>query len=112
MALEHRKQLAGHASEAQTLAFLRDLRDDFDLNTQTGVGLYGPSDTVLAFSSNQSRADIFSVADSSNAVIRAGEQGGWRRPGMLASQCLITLNENAFERNVFTIVGKDRERNY
>lgn len=109
IALNHREQLAGQLSEAQVLASLRHIREKVKPETSSVPRLFAPPDAVLVNFSNWSRADIFNVVDFSGAVVRAG---GTDPPGKLASQYHGSLSDNSAMRNVFIIVGKDREGNY
>lgn len=86
IALENRRHLVEQSTEAQVLAFLRELRCQAKTESDPAL-LCGESDVVLQPFTNWTRANISKVADFSPAVICAGETGRSRTnpPGTLCS---------------------------
>ncbi|KFA81220.1 hypothetical protein S40288_07880 [Stachybotrys chartarum IBT 40288] len=113
IALENRRHLVELSTEAQVLAFLRELRCQAKTESDPAL-LCGESDAVLLPFTNWTRANISKVADFSHAVIRAGETGRSRTnpPGTLVFHHAQSMQSAAGTTNVVVVLGKDHGDNY
>lgn len=114
IALANRTSLAAQATEAQVLAYLRELippaaakKNAMDAATL----LCGPPDAVLVPFTNWTRAEFAQVIDFGGAVVDSasldGVEGGKRTRGKLAYHHASSMVPNPGARNVFVILGRE-----
>lgn len=114
IALQNRRQLMEQSTEAQVLAFLRELQRESKSGGDPATYLCGQSDALLLSFTNWTRANVFKTADFSPAVVRAGETGQSRSnpPGTIVFHHAQSMRQGAAVRNVFVVLGKDHGDNY
>ncbi|KAF2815249.1 uncharacterized protein BDZ99DRAFT_506437 [Mytilinidion resinicola] len=112
VALENRRHLMEQSTEAQVLAFLRELRSTS--GSDPALVLCGEPDAVLMPFTNWTRADFFKTADFSPALVRAGETGPSRSnpPGTMVFHHAQSMRQGPTVRNVVVVLGKDYGDNY
>lgn len=113
IALVNRQHLMDQSTEAQVLAFLRELRREWNSSSDPAL-LCGESDALLMPFTNWTRADLFTTADFSPAVVRVGEIGQLRSnpPGTVVFHHAQSMRQSPIVRNVIVVLGKDRGDNY
>lgn len=113
IALESRRHMMEQSTEAQVLAFLRELRCQSKTGSDPAL-LCGESDAVLLPFTNWTRANISKVADFSPAVVRAGETGPSRTnpPGTIVFHHAQSMRSAPGTTNVVVVLGKDHDDNY
>ncbi|KAL3481524.1 hypothetical protein BJX99DRAFT_253448 [Aspergillus californicus] len=114
IALENRHHLLEQSSEAQVLAFIRQMGWEETKAGRDSPLLYGDSDALLMVLTNWTKADIFRITDFSPAIVRAGEISEERRnpPGTMVFQYAQSMRESSMMRNVVIVLGKDHAGNY
>jgi hypothetical protein len=113
IALENRNHLQEQSTEAQVLAFLRELKTDSKSGGDPTL-LCGESDALLIPFTNWTRADLFKTADFSPAVVPAGaiDKSRTNAPGTMVYHHADSMRPNAASRNVVVVLGKDHNENY
>jgi hypothetical protein len=113
IALVNRQHLMDQSTEAQVLAFLRELRRKSKSASDPAV-ICGESGALLMPFTNWTRADLFTTADFSPAVVCAGETGQSRSnpPGTVVFHHAQSMRPSPTVRNVIVVLGKDRGDNY
>ncbi|PVH91151.1 hypothetical protein DM02DRAFT_546360 [Periconia macrospinosa] len=113
IALENRRHLMEHSTEAQVLAFLRTLRRESKPGSDPAL-VCGEPDALLIPFTNWTRADLFKTADFSPALVRAGEMGQSRSnpPGTMVFHHAQSMRRGPTVRNVVVVLGKDHGDNY
>lgn len=113
IALENRRHLMEQSTEAQMLAFIRELRRK-PKSASDPAFVCGDSDALLLAFTNWTRADFFNIVDFSPAIVRPVDKGqqGSNPPGTLVSHHAQSMRQNPAARNVFVVLGKDRSDNY
>ncbi|KAF2501535.1 hypothetical protein BU16DRAFT_599526 [Lophium mytilinum] len=112
IALENRRHLMEQSTEAQVLAFLRELRST--PGSDPALVLCSESDAVLMPFTNWTKADFYKTADFSPALLRAGEAGPLRSnpPGTMVFHHAQSMRQGSTVRNVVVVLGKDHGDNY
>ncbi|KAF2470527.1 uncharacterized protein BDR25DRAFT_287514 [Lindgomyces ingoldianus] len=113
IALENRRHLIEQSTEAQVLAFLRELRRESKSSSDPAM-VCGESGALLMPLTNWTRADFFKTADFSPALVRAGETGQSRSnpPGTMIFHHAQSMQQSPTVRNVVVVLGKDYSDNY
>jgi hypothetical protein len=113
IALENRRFLTEQASEAQVLAGLRELRQDFKAGTES-VLMCGEPHAVMVPFTNWTRANFFNTIKFSPALVCAGETGESRSnpPGTIVYHHAQSMRPSPTMRNVVVVLGKDHGENY
>jgi hypothetical protein len=114
IALENRHHLMGQSTEAQVLAFLRELRRDSKSGSDPAVMLCCDSDALLMPFTNWTRAGFIKKADFSPALVRAGDmrQSRSNPPGTIVFHHAQSMRQSPTARNVIVVLGKDHGDNY
>lgn len=114
IALENRHQLMEQSTEAQVLAFLRQLRRESKLASDPATMICSESDALLMPFTNWTRASFFETADFSPALVQADETGRPRSnpPGTLVFHHASSMQQSTTVRNVIVVLGKDHGDNY
>jgi hypothetical protein len=101
------------STEAQVLAFLRELRRESKSGSDPAI-VCGEPDALLMPFTNWTRADFFKTADFSPALVRAGETGQSRNnpPGTMVFHHAQSMRQGPTVRNVIVVLGKDHGDNY
>jgi hypothetical protein len=113
IAVENRNHLMEQSTEAQVLAFLRELKSDSKSGDDPTL-LCGESDALLIPFTNWTRADFFKTVDFGPVVVRAGETDKSRTngPGTMVFHHADSMRPNPASRNVVVVLGKDYSENY
>jgi hypothetical protein len=113
IALENRRHLMEQSTEAQVLAFLRELRRESKSGSDPAL-VCGEPDALLMPFTNWTRAGFFKTADFSPALVRAGETGQSRSnpPGTMVFHHAQSMRQSPTVRNVIVVLGKDHGDNY
>ncbi|KAF4219075.1 hypothetical protein CNMCM5878_003930 [Aspergillus fumigatiaffinis] len=113
IALVNRQHLMDQSTEAQVLAFLRELRRESKSASDPAV-ICGESGALLMPFTNWTRADLFTTADFSPAVVRTGQtrQSRSNPPGTVVFHHAQSMRPSPAVRNVIVVLGKDRDDNY
>jgi hypothetical protein len=114
IALENRKHLMRQSTEPQIVAFLRYLQQLPKLQSDPALVICGESDAVLMPFTNWTRADFFNVINFRAAVIAPGDKSPSRNNplGTIVFHHASSMRQGRSVRNVFVVLGKDREGNY
>jgi hypothetical protein len=113
IAMENRRHLMEQSTEAQVLAFIRNLRQKPNLDSDPALVLCGDSEALLMPFTNWTRAEFFKVVDFSAAVVRAGETASRANPpGSIIFHHVQSMRQGPTVRNVFVVLGKDHTDNY
>ena len=118
IALENRRCLMEQATEAQVLAFMRELVYNPALGRDPSM-VFGDPDAILVPFTNWSKAEFSRVVDFGPAVVGGkGMDGGVYedkerrpRPGSLTFHHVQSLRSSPTERNIFVILGRDHGEN-
>ncbi|USW58455.1 Putative transferase [Septoria linicola] len=114
-ALQNRNGLLEHATEAQVLAGLRELRQQHELKPGVDPNIIcGDPNAVLMPFTNWTRAELYEAADFSAAFMRSGEEEDSRSnpPGTMVYHHASSMQPNSTARNVIVVLGKDLGGNY
>ena len=114
IALLNRRHLKEQSTEAQTLAFVRELRQHSTLGGDPSI-ICGDPDAVLVPFTNWTKAEFHQTADFSPAIVHGKENDNLRRPnppGSITFHHAQSVRRNPAARNVFVIMGKDFSDNY
>ncbi|KAK2800827.1 hypothetical protein FQN50_007968 [Emmonsiellopsis sp. PD_5] len=114
IAMENRRHLMEQSTEAQVLAFLRELRRESMSGSDPASLVCGQPDALLMPFTNWTRADFFKTADFSPVLVRAGDRGPSRSnpPGTMVFHHAQSMRQNTAARNVIVVLGKDHGDNY
>ncbi|KAH7050156.1 hypothetical protein B0J12DRAFT_719045 [Macrophomina phaseolina] len=113
IALESRRCLTDQSTEAQVLAFLRELRRESKSGSDP-ASVCGEPDALLMPFTSWTRAGLFKAVDFGPALVRAGETGQSRSgpPGTVVFHHAQSLRESPTARNAIEVLGKDHGNNY
>jgi hypothetical protein len=115
IALENRRHLIEQSTEAQVLAFMRELCYNPSLGADPSH-VFGDPNAILVPFTNWTKAEFTKIVDFSPAVVDGKERGGSRAnpgpPGSLSYHHVQSLRSSPTERNIFVILGKDHGGNY
>jgi hypothetical protein len=113
IARENRRHLIEQSTEAQVLAFLRELQREFKSGSDATL-VRGEPDAVLIPFTNWTRANLFKVVDFSPAVVRVGETAQSRNNplGTMVFHHAQSMRQIPAARNAFMVLGKDNSDNY
>jgi hypothetical protein len=113
IALQNRRHLSEQSTEAQVLAFVRELCHNPALGGDPSIVCGDPNAILVPFT-NWTKAEFTKVVDFSPAVVGGPGRDESRAnpPGSLTFHHAQSLRENPAARNVFVIMGKDQDENY
>jgi hypothetical protein len=113
IARENRRHLIEQSTEAQVLAFLRELQREFKSGSDATL-VCGEPDAVLIPFTNWTKANLFKVVDFSPTVVRVGETAQSRNNplGTMVFHHAQSMRQIPAARNAFMVLGKDNSDNY
>jgi hypothetical protein len=113
VALQNRRQLAEHTSEAQVLASLRTLQREYQQGTRL-PSLFGEANALMLPLTNWTRANLMNCADFSGAIANAKDMMQLEDPslGKITYHHCELLQNPPMARNLIVVLGKDHSGGY